>query len=543
MKLQTVRIPFTNMSYTPDIPSSALGPNEYNVGLNVETALRGINSATGEIQILSQIPGNAIFITAGFRVETEFWFVVATVEGRWWAISGTTIVNVTPGYDPVTNPDAHIVGYSNNTTITDTWNGNVLFINDTIGPPMYLTSTAATFVMYSNNPLSTTDYIWNYNPAFSSLTAGWMRLYSTPNVGSILVAGNLTGTNLDNSTTQMPNTVRWSQAFGINSGPKTWAPTLTNVANELEVPVRGPVIDGFPCNGNFYVCSYWDTVVFQPLSYQSTNAPILGVRLFNVGRGLLNENCWANADNLVYGLDARDIWSFNGTTFKSLGNQRVRNTFFSNLNPLYTSLTTMINNTEKNQIEIYYADLTSTGTLNRMLAYRHDLDCWQAPRQINSGIHATEAPRVMGGTTGTSFNLASRGAVYIQGNTPNSRIIEKDIGRSFYDGSPIPSLWQRDNVLFAPTIPYNSEVLIHRILPEVVGGGTINITVGGAPSVGSQPTYQPTVTMNIATDQPWTQIDQNTYRAVSIKAENYSNTTGFQLTAITWQLATVSEAK
>lgn len=86
MKLQYLRTAFEKMSYTPDIPSSALGPNEYNVGQNVETYHRGINSVYGEQQILDAIPGNVIFITAGFRVADQFWYVVATREGVWLSL-------------------------------------------------------------------------------------------------------------------------------------------------------------------------------------------------------------------------------------------------------------------------------------------------------------------------------------------------------------------------------------------------------------------------------------------------------------------------
>ena len=37
-------IPFSKMTFSPDVPSAALGPNEYNDGLNVETDVRGIRS-------------------------------------------------------------------------------------------------------------------------------------------------------------------------------------------------------------------------------------------------------------------------------------------------------------------------------------------------------------------------------------------------------------------------------------------------------------------------------------------------------------------
>ena len=50
---QRIRTPFIGMSFTPDVPSNALGTNEYNSGLNVETDVRGIKKIFGEQEILS----------------------------------------------------------------------------------------------------------------------------------------------------------------------------------------------------------------------------------------------------------------------------------------------------------------------------------------------------------------------------------------------------------------------------------------------------------------------------------------------------------
>ena len=41
-------IPFTKMTFSPDVPSGALGPNEYNAGANVETDVRGVRSTAGD---------------------------------------------------------------------------------------------------------------------------------------------------------------------------------------------------------------------------------------------------------------------------------------------------------------------------------------------------------------------------------------------------------------------------------------------------------------------------------------------------------------
>lgn len=536
-RYEETKVPFQNMTFHPDVPSSALGPNEYNSGRNVETDIRGIRSVLGDESILATIPGTAIFITGGYRANNVWWFIAATSDGNWWRNNGTGAwVNTSPGLTPLS-------GYGLDTNITDAWNGTTLFINDGIHPPMYLVADGTQFVQYSNDPnAAPPNYVWNYNEDWSSLTAGFMRLYNTPNVGSILIAGNLTSVDANSSVvTNYATTVRWSQAFGLNAGPTTWEPTFTNVANELEVPVRGPVLDGFPSNGNFYVCSYWDTVVFSPINFQSTSAPVLGVRLFNQGRGLLNSNCWANADEEVYGVDARDIWVFNGQEFASLGNQRIRNYFFENLNPAYSQRVFVENNTRKNQIEIYYPDLTSTGWCNKMISYRYDLKVWNAPRDVANASMACEAPVYVGSPT--LFDSASRTMVYSRG-VANVAPVQKDQGHSFINGAAIDSEFRRDNIQLLKD--YSGHLLVHRLLPEAVNlnevglpvansTGNITVSIGGSNSVGQDPTFKPAVTIQLNTDNPWTQIDQNAYRINSIKLNNVSNTQTWLCSATTWQ--------
>ena len=501
-------IPFSNMTFSPDTPSAALQPNEYNDGLNVETDVRGIRSVAGDLEILQTVPGTPTFISSGFRKGTpngssnEYWFIVATTEGNWYAGCGIELTGISPGtywYD-ITPGGTPIVGYAQNTNITESWNGSVVFFNDTVGAPMFLPESNDTvpypiLVQYSNlvkpagiddivfvsavpsvyriilddaydappyiagqqivitdinnyfngiytvvtSTTTTIDYLyipsaaypgnsvgtvspaysWNYNPNWKSYYANFMRMYSTPNVGSILVAGNLTVTNLDDTIDTFPVTVQWSQAFGLNEAPNLWEPTITNVANQLEVPLRGPALDAFPCNGQFFLCSYWDTVVFSPINYSTTSAPILGVRLYNQGRGLLSSNCWANTDKLVYGVDARDIWVFDGTNFDGLGNQRVKNWFFDQLDPQYYDRVYMEVNSQKNQVEIYYPDSQAIdGVPNKMLSYRYDLQVWNAPRDVDSATFSCESPIWLyyntynnvaptgGAGTGSKFNVS-----------------------------------------------------------------------------------------------------------------------------------------
>ena len=657
--LDEVRIPFAKMTFTPDVPSTALGPNEYNDGRNVETDVRGVRSMSGDQAILDALPagsGAPTFITGGFRSDGLFWFVVATTAvgatpGRYYAWNPGT-----ENWDNITPNDSAFDAseYAQNTNITEAWNGNVLFLNDEHNPPLFWPDTpGAILVSYSNiSPLEITSitvaanpvnrvitfdnpnapaipfgasssiilqnmnpryydgnytvlpgtatattveiacsvvqpfvsgeiaplYTWNYNPNWSGVYAKFMRLYNTPNVGSILVAGNLTATNVDTAAIELyPVTVQWSQSFGLNQAPTTWTPTVTNVANQLEVPLRGPALDAFPCNGQFFLCSYWDTVVFSPINYSTTSAPILGVRQFNQGRGLLSSNCWANTDKLVYGVDARDIWVFDGQDFQGLGNQRVKNWFYDQLDPQYYDRVFMEVNSQRSQIEIYYPDRNAVGGVpNKMLSYRYDLDCWNAPRDISSATFSCESP-IWQNTTDSSLpqwnaEFGSRTVVYARG-VAESQVVQKDQGYSFLTSNTNPngniaSSFRRDNIKLLKD--YSGKLMVHRILPEMVNlgaepfteyderpidpadpvfaanKGNITVTIEGANSVGSAPSAKTPVTLAVDADgnagaNPWAQINQNAFRVNSILLNNTSNASVWMCSATTWQITQVED--
>jgi len=543
--MKNVRTPFSNMSFTPDVPSSALQPTEYNQGQNVETDVRSVKSVLGDQYILSQVPGQVIYVDSGFRANNVYWFIVATSTGVWYAIDDAGITNISSGAVGYTS-----AGYGLNTNITSTWNGTVLFINDGINPPMYLLDTVNTLRLYDNAP---DNYVWNYSvtiptsgpqqgntiPLYSSLTAGFIRVYNSPNVGSLLFAGNLSGVYAANVTQgtpgtvqNLPTTVQWSQNFGLNAGPTTWSPTLVNVANQVDIPVRGPIIDGFPLNGNFYACSYWDTVLFSPIAYQSSTAPLFGIKLINQGRGLINENSWSIVDNVVYGLDARDIWQFDGGKFTPIGNQRVKNYLYSNLNPFYINQIMMQNNTSKYQIEIYYPDLDSTGTCNKMISYRYDLDIWNPPRDVTRATMTTESPV----WSGNVANYATRTVVY-SSYDGNVQLIQKDQGTSFVNSAPISSTFQRNNISYGQD--FADHVLVHRVLPEVYGTGNVTYAVGGAMNTNTAPIFKPNVSVAIGSDYPWAQIDQNEQRMVSLRVTGNSAVDTWQLSSMNWQVTVV----
>lgn len=395
--------------------------------------------------------------------------------------------------------------------------------------------------VYPGNSVGTVapQYSWNYNPNWSAVHAGWMRMYNTPNVGSILVAGNLTATNkTTGQTEEYPVTVQWSQNFGLNQAPLTWTPTIANVANQLEVPLRGASLDAFPCNGQLFLCSYWDTVVFSPLNYTTTSAPILGVRLFTQGRGLLSANCFANTDKMIYGIDARDIWVFDGTQFTGLGNQRIKNWFFDQLDQNYVDRIFMISNTQRNQIEIYYPTIDAVdGVPNKMISYRYDLDTWNPPRDVSSATMAAESP-VRTSTNGLTWNYsdASRTVIYARG-VADQKIVQKDQGYSFLNNAPISSYFRRDNLKLLPD--YSGKLMVHRILPEFENLGNnelpinpgASFTITGLSGTGSTATAtfetQPYKPFTIGDTIKVTGATPNSYNGVNV-------VTAVTLSSVSW---------
>jgi len=236
----------------------------------------------------------------------------------------------------------------------------------------------------------------------------------------------------------------------------------------------------------------------------------------------------------------------------------VKNYLFQNIHPEYSDRVFLINNTQKSQIEIYYPDLDSdTGWCNKMLAYKYNLDVFNAPRDVSDASHATESPVYQEFPNATmGFNDASRTVVYSRGD-PGSKLIQKDRGHEFIsvDSSviPITSEFRRDNIHLLPN--YSEQLLVHRILPEVNSldarglpietppGATITIEVGGADSVGQTPTFKPAVTIDVDTYNPWTQINQNVFRLNSIKITNTSSEVTWICPGITWQFTPTQDSR
>jgi hypothetical protein len=153
----------------------------------------------------------------------------------------------------------------------------------------------------------------------------------------------------------------------------------------------------------------------------------------------------------------------------------------------------------------------------------------------------TEAPRLVSG----AFNPASRTVTYASASGTSRKLIQTNIGNSFINNAPIPCLFERNNMVMQTEkgpVPFSSKIYVHRLLPEVAGTGSINITVGGANSTGQPAVYSQTGVAEINTNTPWITTQQNAVRTVSVKVESNDATNAWNLTAINWQTTIVEDA-
>ncbi len=71
-----------------------------------------------------------------------------------------------------------------------------------------------------------------------------------------------------------------------------------------------------------------------------------------------------------------DVILHNGSTFKSIINDRNRNLLFSNMSATYKAKTQVVVRLQDTEVWICYADSTSTGFLNRVLVWNYQDDTW-----------------------------------------------------------------------------------------------------------------------------------------------------------------------
>jgi hypothetical protein len=126
----------------------------------------------------------------------------------------------------------------------------------------------------------------------------------------------------------------------------------------------------------------------------------------------------------------------------------------------------------------------TNGVPNKMISYRYDIDCWNAPRDVTMATAAAESPvRFFSATTGTwLYRPASRTVIYARGESAQ-KIVQKDQGYAFLTTTENPnglidSYFERDNIKLLND--YSGKLMVHRILPEFVNLNNNEIPISAA---------------------------------------------------------------
>jgi hypothetical protein len=144
--------------------------------------------------------------------------------------------------------------------------------------------------------------------------------------GSQLVALNVTK-GLNN----FPQLVKVSDTVTYGNVPVTWDQTDTTklaVENTLS-QARTPIVDGGTLGNDFIIYTRDEAWKMQNVGGQFL---FDFVRLPFDNAGLINQNCYVEIDGKHYAWSENDIYVHDGVSKQSIADQRVRDTFFSQLN-------------------------------------------------------------------------------------------------------------------------------------------------------------------------------------------------------------------
>ena len=261
------------------------------------------------------------------------------------------------------------------------------------------------------------------------VTAGVIRDF-----GDFLVAGNLVerANVIDPSTMEiirsnaviraLPGIVRSSDIAAPGQIPANWNPfaTAVNTADEFTITNDGIVQDFVELQGNMFIYSNSSISVMA----RTGNATVpLSVRPVTTSYGALTTDSVIEYDGRHFVVGAQDIYIFGGHpgSIQSVGDSKVRDTFYNNLNPLSIDNTFILRYQQKDEIWICYANKDSlSGLVNEAYIWNYRKNNW-TKRDLQNVVAGDIAPIPGGGLplaellfegTSGNDNVMDAGAVH-----------------------------------------------------------------------------------------------------------------------------------
>jgi len=294
-----------------------------------------------------------------------------------------------------------------------------------------LTNTTVVYVGGLTDGAIATVKIVSRNPV--TVTCGVIESF-----GNLLVAGNLTEKDGNNTVRRLSGVVRTSDVAVPGSVPNNWNPfeTGVNTADEFTLSETSVIKDMKSLQSNMYIYAT-DSIHVMRLT-GNVNAPVSFSPVTDE-YGLLTKGGVIEYDGKHFIIGGNDIYVFAGNPgdIQSLSDSRIRQYFFNNLNPIYEQqLFTLLNHRE-NEIWVCYPTLASlAGECDEALIWNYRDNAWTV-RDLDSVTGGDVGPIKGGGIptatialTGNSGNAGytNRGKKEIQAVTINGGTPKKTVG-------------------------------------------------------------------------------------------------------------------
>ena len=233
--------------------------------------------------------------------------------------------------------------------------------------------------------------------------------------GDFLVAGNLTeyvrNEEDPEDTSQgiirnLSGIVRSSDVAAPGSVPTNWNPFATGVstADEFILTATGVVQDMVELQGNFYIYSNTSISTMR----QTGNAQIpLSVSTITESYGAQTTEAVLEYDGKHFVVGSQDIYLFGGHpgTIQSVADQRVRNYFFSRLNPIHNERMFCLRYAQRDEIWVCFPTLDSIrGECDLALIWNYRQNIWTI-RSLESVVAGNIGPIPGGGLPSSNIDV------------------------------------------------------------------------------------------------------------------------------------------
>jgi hypothetical protein len=506
-------------SFNHDLSPYDMPPNMFNDVQNVRFSDKKAGRIEGHTQVLGTPSADPYWAISWTKGSTDLWIYGGVTE--LYQINDTTHSTVTRTSGAYTT----LSGTENN------WQGGILG-----------------GVLVCTNGLDVPQKYAQGDSRFSDLT-NWP---STLRCKSIVPFKNhLIALNLTDSGTELPFSIRWSDAIpegASSNGANTWVTSSTDseAAQTTIGGTKGHVLNALSLGNELMV--YKEDSVYA-MTYVG-GAFTFQIRERFKNAGLIAQNAvTALGDGRHVFVGPDDIYIHNGTQLRSIVDDQVRTFFFNDLEQDSAYRTFCAHNKIKNEVWICYAASDATDDLpNKALIWNYVDNSWATrdlpgtryiaqgivnPTYTNSWTNTATTWQDTPSTWGFNPYSSTRDSLIICG-TADTKLYLVDYGNDF-DGTDFTCVLERVGLHAGRTDMVKS---VTRMYPRIQGTGTVRISVGGEINPYEGVTYSDPVTFRIGQDS---KVDCRVRgRYIAVKFET-TDDTQFNLSGYTLEAEVVSD--